>query len=101
MVLTIICVIPSLPFTWKLHSHVWCTMSLTHSLPSWFWLKIFVWIHDVVYDHISRASNHTNEWKIALKVTLNLTLSQHSHDEDPKLQEVHPHFEIRPLQTRY
>jgi hypothetical protein len=31
-----------------------------------------------------------------LKITLNLTLFQHFHDENHKLQEVHPCFEIKP-----
>jgi hypothetical protein len=30
-----------------------------------------------------------------------LTLTQHLHDEDPKPQEVPPHFEIKPLQIWY
>jgi hypothetical protein len=28
--------------------------------------------------------------------SLNFTLTQHSHDEDPKLQNVQPHLEIEP-----
>jgi hypothetical protein len=53
----------------------WCAMSVTHSLPGWLKIEDFIWIHDVMYDHIPHVASHTSKWKIALKVTLNLTLS--------------------------
>jgi hypothetical protein len=35
------------------------------------------------------------------KSSLNLTLTQHLYDEDPKLGEVRPHLEVEPPQTWY
>jgi hypothetical protein len=32
---------------------------------------------------------------------LNLTLTQHLHDENPKQQEMHTRFEVNPLQAWY
>ncbi len=32
-----------------------------------------------------------------LESSLDLTLTQHPRDEEPKIQEVHAHFEIEPL----
>jgi hypothetical protein len=33
--------------------------------------------------------------------SLNLTLTQHPYDENPKPGKVHPHLEVEPLQTWY
>jgi hypothetical protein len=50
----------------------WGTKFSTHSLSSWFWLKIFsfFWIHGVMHDYVLWASNCTNEWKTALGIVL-------------------------------
>jgi len=39
--------------------------------------------------------------KLALESSLDLTLTQHPRDEDPKLREVHIHLEIDPPWTWY
>ncbi len=33
------------------------------------------------------------------ELSLDLTLTQHPHDENPELREVHLHFEVKPLIT--
>ncbi len=62
------------------YSHTFLsTKSSTHSLPSWFWSKIFFfsWIHGVAHDYILQASSCTNERKIAsrnfFRFDINLT----------------------------
>jgi hypothetical protein len=35
--------------------------------------------------------------ELALESSLNLTLTQHPHDEDLEPQEVHAHLEVNPL----
>ncbi len=60
------------PFPWAINcTHVfWCTMFFTHSLPSWFWLNLFIfhWIHYIVYDHILQASSYASEQITASKI---------------------------------
>ncbi len=63
---------PFLPFPWPInckHTY-WCTNCSTHSLPSWFWLKIFsfYWIHDTAHDHVLWAASHTSEWRTTPRV---------------------------------
>ncbi len=38
---------------------------------------------------------HANE-KLALESSLDLTLGQHFHDEEPESRKVHAHFEVDP-----
>jgi hypothetical protein len=38
---------------------------------------------------------HTNE-KLAMESSLDLTLGQHLHDEEPESRKVHAHFEVDP-----
>ncbi len=63
---------PFLPFLLPINfNHAFrCTKSSTHSLPNWFWSKIFsfLWIHDIARDHVLWASNCTNEWRTASRV---------------------------------
>jgi hypothetical protein len=75
---------PFLDFSWFINcNHTsWCTKSSTHSLPSWFWLKIFsfLWIHGIAHDHVLWALSHTSEWRttqgIILRFNNNLILSR-------------------------
>ncbi len=96
-------IFPSFSLTYKYNHTSWGTKSSTHSSPSWFWLKIFSfpWIHGITHDYVLQASSHRNERKTTPRSSLDLTLTQHFHDEDCELWEMSPFFEVEPSQTWY
>jgi hypothetical protein len=71
----------------------------------WFWLKIFFsfpWNYGVVYGHVLRGPQATqvNE-EPAPESSLDLKLTQHLHDENPKPWKVCVHLEVNPPRTWY
>jgi hypothetical protein len=62
------------------------------------WLKIFFSLEIMVScmaTFYTPQVAHANE-KLALELSLDLTLGQHFHDEEPESRKVHAHFEVDP-----
>jgi hypothetical protein len=87
-------------FPWLInYDHAfWCHKSPTHSVLIQFgwkfiYLSLKLWCH---VSHILWALSCVNEWRVGPKSFLNLMLTQHPCDEDPKPQKVHAHLEVDP-----
>ncbi len=82
----------------------WCNKSSTHSLPIWFWSNIFFPFLEIMASCMATSYElqvaQVKE-ELASKSSLDLTLTQHLYDEDPKLWEVCAHLEIDPPWTWY
>ncbi len=89
------------PFPWPInYDHTSrCHKSFPHSLPIWFWLKIyFPFLEIMVLCMVTSYESQTaqlNE-KPASKSSLDLTLTQHPRDEDPNPWKVRARLEINP-----
>jgi len=93
-----------LPFPWPINYDYAsrCHKSFPHSLPIWFWLKIYFPFLKIMVSRMATSyrfqTTQMNE-KSALESSLNLILMQHPCDENPNPQEVHACFEVDPFWT--
>jgi len=82
----------------------WCHTSFPHSLPIWFWLKIYFPFLEIMVLHMATfykpQTAQVNEECIS-KSSLDLMLTQHPRDEDPNLWKVCARLEVNPPRTWY
>jgi len=95
-----------LPFPWPINYDraSQCHKSFPHSLPIWFWLKIYFLFFKIMASHMVTFYEpqvaKVNE-KPTRESSLNLALMSHPSDEDPNPRKVRTHFEVNPLRTWY
>jgi hypothetical protein len=82
-----------------------CNKSFTPSLSIWFWLKIWPfsspWNYGIAHGHLLRVVIRIVNEKPPPESSLDLTLTQHPHDEEPEPWEVHARLEVEPPWTWY